>query len=89
MKKKTLKQLLSLLLVVATMLGLLACGKPNVEEPSASVEEPTSNEAVQEAPAVAEGITFPLAEEMTFEIVIPGTAEQVELLEKCKLWADL
>ena len=89
------KKLLSIVLAASMVTSVCACGNnatnANTSEPQVSTEKTTETASSESTtqPVEDTGITFPLAEEMSFEIVIPGTAEQVELLEKCQLWKDL
>ena len=89
------KKLLSIVLAASMVMSVCACGndatnaKPSETPVSTEKTSETATSETATQPVEDTGITFPLAEEMQFEIVIPGTAEQVELLEKCQLWKDL
>ena len=89
MKKAKIKKIITALLASTMLLSLVACGggeTAQVEtESSAEVEE--SVEAADSAEKT--GVSFPLEEEVTFEILVKSDAEVAPLLENHKFWQDL
>lgn len=90
MKKRTAKRLFAGILALVMMFSLIACGEKEAEVSPSEQETPTQG-AEENAPVAPEktGVTFPLEEEVTLEIMIKDNVERDELLENCALWQDL
>lgn len=89
---KSFKKTLAAVLAIAMMLSLAACGSSKKTE-SAKTTETATVETTEESTEVVEEesakITFPLEEEMTFDLLVAGTGMDVTNLEKCDFWDDL
>lgn len=83
MKSAYLKRWLSALLAVIMLLSLAACSRDTTTK-----DTPTPAETESTAPE-ATGITFPLKEEVSFDIMVSADWDIISMLENNQLWKDL
>ena len=91
MKKNSFNKIMAVSLATTMILGLAGCGntastqEKTSENPSSA--ESTSTVSSETVDVQESGVTFPLEEEMTFDIMVSGD-ENVDM-EKCAFWQDL
>ena len=86
------KKLLSLVLALAMALSVCACGNESTNaktsESQVSKESTVTSETATQ-PVEDTGITFPLAEEVTFDVIVPGDGVKLAEIEKVPFWKEL
>ena len=94
MKKKIFKKAITVLLAVCLLAGTAACGqKDNSQDSKVSTDtqkEQSSEASAQQSTTEEEtGITFPLKEEVTFDIMVANDGDPAEKLENNEWWQRL
>ncbi len=82
-----MKKFLSILLAALMVLSLAACTKTDPTKETKK-EDPTTQET-QAHTEEEKGITFPLAEKVTFTIMVPNDNDMNEALNKMTWWKEL
>lgn len=86
MKSAKIKKIIATLLATSMTLGLVACGSGE----GSKVEEKPSTETKENVKTDETGVTFPLEEEVTFNLMVVSNGQDMEAqLEKCEWWQDL
>lgn len=93
MKTQFLKKVLALILGAVMLLSMVACdNNPTpISTTAPDSTKGTENNSPETTGTVeAPGVTFPLAEEMTFTIMYKGNGTDINaMLEKCAFWQDM
>lgn len=89
--KARIKKLLAILLAAAMVLSIAACGNSNTPETDATsgISAEGTVAPTEKTETAETGITFPLAEEMTFDIMIKYDGDIEAELEDCVFWQEL
>lgn len=92
MKKNTIKRTLAMLLAAIMLLSMAACaqksGQQSDGEPQTSAQTNEKTETKQDAPEEA-GISFPLKEEVSFDLMVKYDGDLDAALAKCAWWQRL